>query len=211
MPIARAVFRPKCWSGKNSTRLRRSKAQSSTARALADVQTMPPCRPQNAFRSAAELTYVIGIRSAVSITSPSCSQQSSTCSMSAMSASEQPAAMVGQDHRHALAVAAGQPLRPIGQDVGRLGHEMDAAKGDRPALLVRRGQLGQLVAVAAEVRQGDHLVLLIVMAEDQQPRAHLRPHLLDARGEHVVFQRLVGGQLESRGGTGGNVHRFSFC
>ena len=75
---------------------------------------------------------------------------------------------------------------------------MDAAEGDRPALLVAGGQLGQLVAVAAEVRQGDHFVLLIVVAEDQQPRAHFRPHPLDALHERVVFQRLVGGQLEGR-------------
>ena len=45
---------------------------------------------------------------------------------------------VGQDHGHALAAALGQPLGPIGQDVGRLGHEVDAAEGDRPALARRR-------------------------------------------------------------------------
>ena len=47
---------------------------SRPAPALLDVQTMPPCRPQNAFRLAAELMYVTGVMSAVSITSPSSSQ-----------------------------------------------------------------------------------------------------------------------------------------
>ena len=34
-----------------------------------------------------------------------------------------------------------------------------------------RGQLAQAVAVAAQIRQGDHLVLLVVMAENDQPVA----------------------------------------
>ena len=106
--------------------------------------------------------------------------------------------LIGQDHCHPPPVAAGDLLGPVGQDVGGLGHEMDAAKGDRPALLVLGGQLGQLVTVAAEVRQSDDLVLLVVVAQDQEPRAHLRPHPLDAHGEDRVFQRLIGGQLEGR-------------
>ena len=54
MPIALAVLRPRCWSGKNSTRWPRSKAHSSTVAALDDVHTMPPLRPQNALRAAEE-------------------------------------------------------------------------------------------------------------------------------------------------------------
>ncbi len=56
---------------------------------------MPPWRPQKAFRLAAELMYVTGVTSDVSITSPSSSQAFSTCSIAAMSAIEQPAAMSG--------------------------------------------------------------------------------------------------------------------
>ena len=107
---------------------------------------------------------------------------------------------VGQDHRHAPPAALGKPLGPIGQNVGRFGHEVDAAEGDGPALLVLGRQFGQLVAVAAEVGQRDHVVLLIMMAENQQPRAHFAPHPLDALGEHVVLQRFVSGQIESRHG-----------
>ncbi len=69
---------------------------------------------------------------------PSCSQQSSTCSMSAMSASEQPAARSGSTTVTRWPPRSRQPLGPVGQDVGRFGHEVDAAKGDRPALLRRR-------------------------------------------------------------------------
>ena len=38
-----------------SAECRRSSAQSSTAAALLDVQTIPPCRPQKALSEAAEL------------------------------------------------------------------------------------------------------------------------------------------------------------
>ncbi len=58
---------------------------------------------------------------------------------------------VGQDHLNALAAALGQTLRPVGENVGRFGHEMHAAKGDRPALLVRRGQRGKLITVAPQI------------------------------------------------------------
>ena len=63
MPMPRAVLRPRCWSGKNITRLVRANDQSSAALALLDVQTMPPCRPTNALRLAAELMYVTGVMS----------------------------------------------------------------------------------------------------------------------------------------------------
>ena len=54
MPIALPVLRPRCWSGKKSTRWPRSKAQRRTAGALDEVQTMPPCSPQKALSAAEE-------------------------------------------------------------------------------------------------------------------------------------------------------------
>ncbi len=99
---------------------------------------------------------------------------------------------VGQNHRHAPPAAFGQPLGPIGQDVGRFGHEVDAAEGDGLACFIPGGHVGQLVAVAAEVGLVDHGVLLIVMSENQQPRTHVTPHPLDARDQLVVVQRFVG-------------------
>ena len=133
---------------------------------------MPPCRPQKAFRLAAELTYVTGITSAgvdhFGQLLPAVLDLVDVGHVGHRAAGGQ----VGQDHGDAAA-APGQLFRAVGQDVGRFGHEVDAAKGDRPALVVRRRQRRELVAVAAEVRQGDDFILLIVMAEDQQPRSHL--------------------------------------
>ncbi len=60
-PIALAVLRPRCWSGKNSTRCPRSKAHSSTVFAFEEVQTMPPRSPQNALSAAEEFMYVTGM------------------------------------------------------------------------------------------------------------------------------------------------------
>ena len=54
MPSRLPVLRPRCWSGKKSTRSPRSKAQRSTAGAFDEVQTAPPLRPTNAFSEAAE-------------------------------------------------------------------------------------------------------------------------------------------------------------
>ncbi len=53
-PIAFAVLRPRCWSGKNTTRWPRANAHSSTVRAFEEVHTMPPLRPQNALIAAEE-------------------------------------------------------------------------------------------------------------------------------------------------------------
>ena len=54
------------------------------------------------------------------------------------------------------------------EDVGGLGHEVDAAEDDRAAGLALGGELAELVAVAAEVGEADHLVLLIVVPQDQE-------------------------------------------
>ena len=87
-----------------------------------------------------------------------------------MSAIEQPAARSGSTTVTRWPPRRGQLFRAIGEDVGRFGHEVDAAKGDRPALGVGRRQGAELVAVAAEVGQGDDFVLLIMMAEDRGVR-----------------------------------------
>ena len=61
MPIfSTAVLRPRCWSGRNSTLPPDGRsdfcanAHSSATSALEDVQTTPPCLPQNALMSALE-------------------------------------------------------------------------------------------------------------------------------------------------------------
>ena len=52
--MAFAVFRPRCWSGKKSTRRPRANAHSSTVAALDEVHTMPPCRPTKPLIAAEE-------------------------------------------------------------------------------------------------------------------------------------------------------------
>ena len=59
------------------------------------------------------------------------------------------------------------------EDVGRLGHEVDAAKDDRAAGPALGGELAQLEAVSPEIGEPDHLVLLIMVSQDQERVAHL--------------------------------------
>ena len=53
-PMARAVLRPRCWSGRNSTRSARSNAQAIALAAFEEVQTAPPSRPVKALIAAEE-------------------------------------------------------------------------------------------------------------------------------------------------------------
>ena len=66
--------------------------------------------------------------------------------------------------------------------------------------------LAELVAVAAQVGQGDHFVLLIVVAENQQPRAQLVAHRLNPLLQLDVVERLVRLQFELRVGLGDGAH-----
>jgi hypothetical protein len=59
-------------------------------------------------------------------------------------------------------------LRGPGEDVGRLGHEVDPAEHDEAGVLEQAGLLGELQAVADEIGQCDDLVGLIVVTEDAQ-------------------------------------------
>ena len=52
--MARAVLRPRCWSGRNSTRSARSNAQAIALAALEEVQMAPPSRPVKALIAAEE-------------------------------------------------------------------------------------------------------------------------------------------------------------
>ena len=53
-PIFAAVFRPRCWSGKNRILWPCSHAQVRMLSQLDEVQTAPPLRPQKAFSAAVE-------------------------------------------------------------------------------------------------------------------------------------------------------------
>ena len=82
---------------------------------------------------------------------------------------------------------------------------MHAAECDEPAVAAVGGHLAELIAVAGQVGQGDHLVLLIVVPEDQQPRPQLVADRLDAARQLVVGERLVGLEFEGGGGLEGLV------
>ena len=57
------------------------------------------------------------------------------------------------------------------QDVGALGHEVDAAKDDELCFVLGRRGVRELQRVADEVGELDDLVALVVMAEDDDARA----------------------------------------
>ena len=135
----------------------------------------------------------------MSITSPSWSQASSIWWIAGHVGHRAAGGQVGQDHADALAAALGELLGAVGEDVGRLGHEVDAAERDVAAVAALGRHLAELIAVAGEVGEGDHFVLLIVVAEDQQLRPQLVADGLDARVQLVVRERLVGLQFEMGG------------
>ena len=66
---------------------------------------------------------------------------------------------VGQDHL----------LPVVGEDVGRLGHEVHTAEDDVRRVRPRGCLLGQLEGVTGDVGELDHLVALVVVAEDEDP------------------------------------------
>jgi hypothetical protein len=108
-----------------------------------------------------------------------------------MSAIEQPAARSG---------STTVTRRPVGENIGRLGHEVYAAKGDRATIAADGRLAAEFEAIAAQIRQRDHLVLLVMMAEDQQRRAHLRPDRLDPPRQLGAVERFVGLERKGRGG-----------
>jgi hypothetical protein len=70
---------------------------------------------------------------------------------------------IGQYNGYALAISFRQLFGTICQDVGRFGHEVNAAKGDIPAIAARSRHLAKLIAIPAQVAQGNYFVLLVVM------------------------------------------------
>ena len=63
-------------------------------------------------------------------------------------------------------------MRPA-EDVGALGHEVDAAEEDVLGVAATGGLLRELEGVAAEVGELDDLVALVVVAEDDELLAEL--------------------------------------
>ena len=78
------------------------------------------------------------------------------------------------------------------QHVGALGHEVDAAEDDVVSLMLPGGVLRELERVAGDVGELDHLVALVVMAEDDEPIAEGGASGGNAHVELVVGETEVG-------------------
>ena len=104
---------------------------------------------------------MIGTTRSMSTMPSSVSQASSTASMSAMSAIEQPALRSGRI----------TCCSDVGEHVGRLGHEVDAAEDDVVGLWTLLGEHRQAERVAPGVGPAHDLVALVVVAEDEEPVA----------------------------------------
>ena len=84
------------------------------------------------------------------------------------------------------------------QDVGALGHEVDAAEDDELRLAARGDGARELQRVADEVGELDHFVALIVVAEDHEPIAERplgggdpRVHLVVGQAQVRLRERLA--------------------
>ena len=82
----------------------------------------------------------------------------------------------------------------VGEDVGGLGHEVDAAEDDELGVGALLGEHRQAVAVAPGVGPADDLVALVVVAEDEQAVAEGRLGGADP----VVEVVEVGGEVPLR-------------
>jgi len=79
-------------------------------------------------------------------------------------------------------------LVSAGEDVGRLGHEVDAAEDDGGRLVVVGGESGELERVTPGVGPLDDFVALVVVPEDEELRSERGLGRADPRVE------LVGGR-----------------
>ena len=72
-----------------------------------------------------------------------------------------------------------------GEDVRRLGHEVDAEEDDEVGLGMLGADAGELERVPGVVGEADDLLHLVVVAEDQEPLPELRAARGDAL-EHLL-------------------------
>ena len=78
-----------------------------------------------------------------------------------------------------------------GEHVGGLGHEVDAAEHDVGGVVVVRRELRELERVADHVGPADHLVALVVVAEDEETTAERGLGGRDASDDLVVGREGV--------------------
>ena len=118
-----------------------------------------------------------------------------------------PGRHIRQHHRHALPAALRQLIRPIGHNIRRLRHEVHAAKRNVPAIFAIRRHPAELITVPLQIRQRNHLVLLIVMPQNQQPRPHLRAHRIDPPRKLFVRKPAIRLEFPRRGSDSCTAHR----
>jgi len=146
---------PECWSGRTGPCRRvpcpGARDRAPTSAPLAHSKRCTPPAVASDERLQRRRRVHVGDRTIrpVSVTSPSAAHASSTASMSAMSAIEQPA------FRSGAAPAGG-----LGEDVGRFGHEVHAAKDDEVGLRAVCRDARQAERVAAHIGPGHDLVTL---------------------------------------------------
>lgn len=81
-----------------------------------------------------------------------------------------------------------------GEEVGGLGHEVNAAEDNELGSLFARssgGELRELEGIAGEIGVADDLVGLVVVAEDDESVAELAATRIDRGGEVIVGERPV--------------------
>ena len=88
---------------------------------------------------------------------------------------------VGEDHL----------LARRAQDVRALGHEVHAAEDDEVGLSARGDLAREAERVADEVGELDHLIALVVVAKNEQPRTERRPGRRDAAIHLLVGEAAV--------------------
>ena len=99
---------------------------------------------------------------------------------------------VGKDHG----------LVRTAQDVGRLGHEMDAAEHDELGVGRGCGELRELERIAAEIGELHHALALVVMPQDHDAPAEAALGVPGARADLVLGKRRVLGEGACAGGDG---------
>ena len=71
---------------------------------------------------------------------------------------------------------------------------MHAAKDDRFAVATGGGHLAELVTVTTQIRVRDHLVLLVMMPQNQQRIAERFAYRCDSRTQFICREAFVRGQ-----------------
>ena len=152
MPSRLPVLRPRCWSGKKSTRSPRSKAQRRTAGAFRRRADGAAVAAHERLQRGRRVHVRDGDR-ALGVDHGREFVPGGVDVLGLGHVGHRAAGReVGQHHG----------LVGPGEDVGALGHEVHAAEQDVVGLGPVGGLAGQLERVAADVREADHVVALIV-------------------------------------------------